>query len=223
MLNLNNQDVTRYIPVAKMIAKMFGKNCEVVLHDLSVPQNSVIFAINNHVTGREVGQPFDHLVKQVLLSKNFEGDYAANYMTMSKDGRQIKSSTALIRDAKGEVVGALCINYDVAALENVKTVLDEFLDIKTEEIQKEVEPFENVMDIVDDLINKIVANVKGIKLKKQDKINLIKFMDQKGIFQIKGAIDKVARKLNISNVTVYSYLDEIRKNERKENNNLDNG
>jgi predicted transcriptional regulator YheO len=35
-------------------------------------------------------------------------------------------------------------------------------------------------------------------------------MDQKGIFLIKGAIDKVAEKLNISKVTVYSYLDEIK-------------
>ena len=36
-------------------------------------------------------------------------------------------------------------------------------------------------------------------------------MDDKGVFLIKGAIDKVAERLNISKVTVYSYLDEIKK------------
>lgn len=36
-------------------------------------------------------------------------------------------------------------------------------------------------------------------------------MDDKGVFLIKGAIDKVAERLNISKVTVYSYLDKIKK------------
>ncbi|MCP4896951.1 MAG: transcriptional regulator [bacterium] len=209
---INNEGLARYIPIAKMIAKMFGKNCEVVLHDLSIPQNSVVFAVNNHVTGRQIGQPFDHLVKQVLLSKDFSGDYAANYLSTSVQGRNIKSSTALIRDSEGSVIGALCINYDVEAIEHAKSILDEFLDIQIEETQSDFEPFENVIDIVDDLITKIIGNAGDLKLKKQDRIALIRFMDQKGIFQIKGSIEKVARQLNISTVTVYSYLDEIRKN-----------
>ena len=36
-------------------------------------------------------------------------------------------------------------------------------------------------------------------------------MNDKGLFLIKGAADKVAERMNISKVTVYSYLDEIRK------------
>lgn len=35
-------------------------------------------------------------------------------------------------------------------------------------------------------------------------------MDQRGVFLVKGAIDRVAEKLGISKVTVYSYLDEVR-------------
>ena len=45
----------------------------------------------------------------------------------------------------------------------------------------------------------------------EDKLDLIQFMDDKGVFLIKGAIDKVAERLNISKVTVYSYLDKIKK------------
>jgi predicted transcriptional regulator YheO len=40
-------------------------------------------------------------------------------------------------------------------------------------------------------------------------------MDKKGVFLIKGAVEKVAEKLNISKVTVYSYLDAIKKNENE--------
>ncbi|WP_250857108.1 helix-turn-helix transcriptional regulator [Oceanirhabdus seepicola] len=206
-----NKELEKYIPIANLTAKTFGKNCEVVIHDLSIPQNSVVYAVNNHVTGRKVGQSFDHLVKQVLLSKNFQGDYAANYKTTTEDGREIKSSTSLIRNYKGEVIGAFCINYDLEPVKNMKDFLDEFLYVEQEEVEKEVSPFDNVMDIVDDLIDKIVGNVDIYSLKRKDKIALIKFMDAKGIFLIKGAIEKVALKLNISKVTVYSYLDELKK------------
>ena len=207
-----NKNLKTYIPIANLIAKTFGKNCEVVIHDLSIPQNSVVYTVNNHVTGREVGQSFEHLVKDVLLSKKFDNDYTANYITIAKDGRKIKSSTALIRDSEDKVIGALCINYDLENLNHIKFFLDEFMTAEQEKIETTVEPFDNVMEIVDDLIDTIIGNHKIEHLKRKDKIELIYFMDKKGLFLIKGAIEKVAEKLNISKVTVYSYLDEIKKN-----------
>lgn len=208
-----NKELEKFIPTANLIAKTFGRNCEVVIHDLSIPQNSVAYAVNNHVTGRKVGQSFDHLIKQVLLSKEFHEDYTANYKFITEDGREIKSSTALIRDSKGKVIGALCINYDLEIMKNFKGFLEDFMTVKQENVEEDVEPFDNVMEIVDDLIDKIIGTNDINNLKRKDKIDLIKFMDKKGIFLIKGAIEKVAEKLNISKVTVYSYLDEIKKNE----------
>lgn len=212
-----NKELEKYIPIANLIAKTFGKNCEVVIHDLLIPQNSVAYTINNHVTGRKIGESFDHLVKQVLLSRNFENDCATNYKTITEDGREIKSSTALIRSYKGNVIGALCVNYDVNHIKNsiagMKEFFDDFLNVDQEKVEINVEPFDNVMEIVDDLINKIIGNTDIDILKRKDKISLIQFMDTKGIFLIKGAIEKVAAKLKISKVTVYSYLDEIKKSE----------
>lgn len=207
---ITNKDLEKYIPIANLIAKTFGKNCEVVIHDLSIPQNSVVYTINNHVTGRKVGQSFDHLIKDVLLSKSFEKDYTANYLTTTSDGRKIKSSTALIRDSANKVIGALCINYDLKDFDSVKNLLDDFLIIESEETSTEVEPFDNVMEIVDDLINKMIGHREVATLKRKEKIELICFMDKKGVFLIKGALEKVADKLEVSTVTIYSYLNEIK-------------
>lgn len=210
MTHMNNE-LARYIPIANVIAKTFGKHCEVVIHDLSIPQNSVVYTVNNHVTGRKVGQSFEHLVTDVLLSKKFDQDYTANYMTFGEDGRKIKSSTALIRNSENKVIGALCINYDLENLNHITSFLDEFMAAEQEEVKTTVEPFDNIMEIVDDLIDKIIGNNQIENLKRKDKIELISFMDKKGLFLIKGAVEKAAEKLNISKVTVYSYLDEIRK------------
>lgn len=204
-----NTLLTPYIPIANMIASTFGTHCEVVIHDLSTPQNSVVYAVNNHVTGREVGQSFDHLVKQVLLSKEFHGDMTTNYKTITDDGREIKSSTALIRDTAHEVIGAMCVNYDLSAMGPIKDFLHDFFPAK--ETPPQSTPVESVMEIVDGLIEKMISQEDPLSMKRKEKIRLMEFMEAKGIFLIKGAMDKVADRLKISKVTLYSYLDEIRK------------
>lgn len=210
-----NRILKQYIPIADLIAKTFGKNCEVVIHDLTTPQNSIVYVVNSHVTGKETGQTFNVLIKQVLLSKSFEKDVTANYKTITKDGRHIKSSTAFIRNSREDVIGAICINYDIEKMKDMKNFLDEFMKVREESIEEEVEAIENVIEIADGIIDKIISNVNTHQLKKEGKIELIEFMEQKGIFLIKGAVEKVAEKLNISKVTVYSYLDEIKKSNKK--------
>lgn len=213
----------QYIPMAEMIAKTFGDTCEVVLHDLSTPQSSVVYAANGHVTGRKVGQSFDHLIRQVILNQNFSNDYAANYYFQTEDGRTIKSSTVLIRNFGGKVAGALCINVDTTVLAAAASLLSGLLpgmesggtgDVRVEKSQDYVDPDsempEHIMEIADELIEKIIGDQIVENMKRDEKIALIRFMDQKGLFLIKGTIEKVAKRMGISKVTVYSYLDEIK-------------
>ena len=69
----------------------------------------------------------------------------------------------------------------------------------------------NIQEIVDDIIEHTIGNQNIEGMSRDQKIDLIRFMNEKGLFLIKGAADKVAERMNISKVTVYSYLDEIRK------------
>lgn len=202
-----------FIPIAKSTAKMFGPNCEVVIHDLTNPQASVIFTVNNHVTGREIGQSFDHLVKTVLRSEDFKEDYLAGYTFVTEDKRTIRSSTSLIRDSKKKVIGAFCINFDVEALNQMQQFMNTFLSTQVEVQENETksdDDIENVEGIVDQLIQQIIQNSVHPVMKRHEKIELIRFMDEKGIFLMKGSVEKVASLLGISKVTVYSYLDEIK-------------
>ncbi|WP_342429886.1 PAS domain-containing protein [Neobacillus sp. FSL H8-0543] len=206
----------QYIPVAEVIAKTFGHDCEVVLHDLTVPQSSVVYTINNHVTGRQVGQSFDHLVTEVLLSHNFTNDFSANYYFHSDDGRLIKSSTLLIRDQEKKVLGALCINIDTTRItENINWLTSLIPDHPTHlpnsiYKQEDTNTMEHIQEIANELIERIIGNKPVEKLRRDEKVEMIRFMEQKGIFLIRGTIETVAEKLNISKVTVYSYIDEIK-------------
>jgi predicted transcriptional regulator YheO len=201
-----------YIPVANIITQTFGKKCEVSIHDLTQPERSVVYIANGTVTGRKEGQSFNHLIRQVLLSKRFKDDRTANYLFEADNGKKIKSSSALIRNTEGEVVGMLCINYDLTLSYLMKEEVLSFLpEFTHDEMPAEDDiPNQDVMTIIDELIENIIRNKDKDNLKRKDNIELIRFMDEKGVFLVKGAIDKVAQRLDLSKVTIYSYLDEVR-------------
>ena len=50
-----------FCPVVDCIADLFGSNCEVVLHDITQPEKSIVKIRNGHVTGRKVGDPLTDL------------------------------------------------------------------------------------------------------------------------------------------------------------------
>jgi len=47
-------------------------------------------------------------------------------------------------------------------------------------------------------------------MQKNDKLEVVKYLQKKGVFLVKGNIDKIANKLNVSRYTVYNYLSEIK-------------
>ena len=205
--------LAQYIPLAHMIAQTIGDDCEVVLHDLENPQQSVVYIVNNRVTGRQGGQSLDHLVPQVILSKKLDHDIVTNYYFHTADGRLIKSSTALLKDFGGKVVGALCINIDTTKISQQIEWLQSLMP-GTEEnaapAEVSQEELTHVSEIVTDLIDKIIGNKDMARLRREEKLEMIRFMDQRGIFLLKGAVDQVGSRMGISRVTVYSYIDEVR-------------
>lgn len=205
--------LAQYIPLAHMIAQTIGDDCEVVLHDLENPQQSVVYIVNNRVTGRQVGQSFDHLVPQVILSKKLDHDIVTNYYFHTADCRLIKSSTALLKDFGGKVVGALCINIDTTKISQQIEWLQSLMPGSEENAapaEVSQEELTHVSEIVTDLIDKIIGNKDMARLRREEKLELIRFMDQRGIFLLKGAVDQVGSRMGISRVTVYSYIDEVR-------------
>lgn len=214
-----NKNIKNYIPVARMIADTFGNHCEVILHDFSNPQSSVVYTRNNVVTNRQVGESFtEYFVKEVLLSRKFHDDCSANYMMHGENGQLIKSSTALIRDENDRVIGALCVNIDITYMSGVLSQLSEMMGMEEEHMQteSEVNVMPDIQQIVDDIIDRTIGNQDVEVMSREKKIDIIRFMNSKGIFLIKGSMDKVAERMNISRVTVYSYLDEIKKGKKNE-------
>lgn len=200
------------IPILHGIANTFGNNCEVVLQDLRDPQRSVIAIANGHVTGREIGSPLTERGLKAVRNKEFNTDLM-KYKTVTSDGRTLKSSTIFIKDETGEAIGCMCINYDVTEFIVARKVVGEVVETLEDVAEREEETYSNnINEILYSLVDKVLSKIgKPIAyLNKEEKVNIVKQLDEKGTFLIKGAIEYVADVLCVSRYTVYNYLDEIR-------------
>jgi len=204
--------IRSYIPIVEGLAKTFGKNCEVVLHDFSNMQSSIVAIENGHVTGRSIGSPMTEVGLKAAKTGRTNEDMI-NYESMSLDGRTLKSSTMFIRDENDEVIGCLCINFDISELTVAKKVIDEFLDTDSTHEEKIINDGTNkVNDVLIDIVYQTLEEAgKPVSyMTKEEKVEIVKKLDNQGAFLIKGAIDYVAKALCVSRYTVYNYLDEIR-------------
>lgn len=204
--------------VAEGIFRFLGKEAEVVLHDLSQPESSIVF-IAGELTEREIGGPITDVALKRLRDKNNPDD-VLNYKNELKDGRILKSSTMFVTDDDGQVLGCLCVNYNITNLYLAENTIKNFcaLDNKgsdSESAGAQTEIFaDDINDVMETMLNNAIGEVeKPIPyMEKDDKIKVIGYLDQKGAFMIKGAVDHAAEKLNVSRYTIYNYLKEVEKN-----------
>lgn len=96
--------------VMKSIVELLGPACEVVLHDMSDPDSSIV-AIEGDVTGRCVGGPLTDSGLGCLRSADKGRVY--KYTTVAEGGRVIKSASVFLSDDQGGIFGGLCINLDI--------------------------------------------------------------------------------------------------------------
>ncbi|WP_246943822.1 helix-turn-helix transcriptional regulator [Bacillus pinisoli] len=194
-----------FIPIAEGIAKTFGEFCEVVLHDCTVHPSSIVAIFNGHVTGRKVGSPItNHLAN---IKKEMSNDDFINDANISKHGT-IKSSSMFIRDENQQVIGCLCINIETVYLQVARQVIDNLVSFAPIE-QKDEKFAPDINVLQDQLIDEAVVVIgKPVSLMdKQEREEFVRYLDNKGLFLIKGAVQKVAELLNISKYTLYSYIE----------------
>ena len=198
------------LQLAKGIARQFGPNCEVVVHDLASndPETSIVAIENGHVSGRRVGDGPSHVVLEALRDGGEVPEDRLSYLTKSEDGKILKSSTVYIRNSKGKVSGIFAINYDISKLLMVEGAVRDLISIGEPETA-EPEKIVNVNDLLEELIAQSVALVgKPVALmNKEDKVKAIRFLSENGAFLVTKSGDKIAKYFGISKYTLYSYID----------------
>lgn len=214
-----NKVLENLIPTAKMLEETIGADCRIVLYDLNGGNTPIVYASDGCVGDTELMRHVAGIVGQSLAGQG--KDYSGNHMFITEDLRLIRSSIALIKDDANRVCGAFCMLVNTKKTEKFVSWLLETIREPLEMEENDVpvfhpltpqEPVEisHVSRVVDELIEQSMQGQSAEEMSREDKINVVHIMEQKGLFLVKGAIEKVSAKLGIAKVTVYSYLDELK-------------
>ena len=210
-------------PYAKLVyflSAALGDNCEIALHDLTSKDQEIVAISNNPISGREVGAKLSNLSLHYLEEKQYlNHDYVMNYKTVGNDGKLMRAATYFIKEEGREMpVGMLCINVNISDLEYLTSTIKKIFGIKEEKdiefkMDNPVEILSSPLDEMIDMYIKECLEKMGFpsyflaeRLNVDEKIKVVKYLQEKGTFKVKGAIVLVAEKLAVSEPTVYRYL-----------------
>ena len=227
ILNMNPK-LRILIPVVRGLAKILGKDYEVNLHDVSIPERSLVLCENGYVTGRSEGGPMTDFGLLMLQSEEYQSrEGVFNYLAKNNRGELIKCSCIFIRDENDKIIGFLCINYDlkkaVAAQELIEGLLR--VEMSGAGVEPAEEPGarfpepvrESFAQDIDEVVGDSLAQVKrriGKPFKyltKPEKKEVVRELHDKGFFLLKGSVDILAAEMGNTKFTIYSYIREIQK------------
>ncbi len=209
-----------YAKLVDILSAALGDNCEIALHDLTSKDQEIVAISNNPISGREVGAKLSNLSLHYLEEKQYlNHDYVMNYKTVGNDGKLMRAATYFIKEEGREMpVGMLCINVNISDLEYLTSTIKKILGIKEEKdiefkMDNPVEILSSPLDEMIDMYIKECLEKMGFpsyflaeRLNVDEKIKVVKYLQEKGTFKVKGAIVLVAEKLAVSEPTVYRYL-----------------
>jgi predicted transcriptional regulator YheO len=209
------QIIESYKILAEGLAEYLGDGYEIVVQSLGNLEHSVVKILNGNHTGRKEGSPITDL--GLTMVKNMSEHGSPKHMTyFNKTAKcePLKSCSIAITGEKGNVIGLLCINFYVnTPLSDIITRL-----VPTAAESSNTSSFaESFVEDVDELLrvslkeaSDLVYNDRSIATSNKNK-EIIAILNDKGIFNFKDSVVKIADMMGISKNTVYMHIRNIAK------------
>ncbi|WP_417292861.1 helix-turn-helix transcriptional regulator [Desulfovibrio porci] len=201
------------IHIAGVVVRTFGHLCEVAVHDFRDLEHSLIH-IEGSLTGRKPGAPITNIVTKAWRQGGNGVEDIVAYPTSTPSGKTLKSSTSFIRNSRGAVIGAFCLNFDLTGFERFQSVLHSVMHYESQPGKVVSEAFASCMGetseaIIETAIKRAGKHPAGMN--REEKKNFIRILDEEGAFLIKGMVQYLAKTMQVSIYTVYNYMRELKK------------
>lgn len=195
-----------YTKTIKVLAKLFGSNCELVLHSLENLEECVIAIENGHISGRSVGAPITNFALEMVHKSNNK-ETILPYYGKGVDDTTLKCITTPIYNCD-KLIGLMCVNF------NIDMKISEFVEVFSKDSISSIgkdstEVFSlSVEEMMFDLLQKVEQSVlQDNSIPYQDKNKAIIYtLDERGFFRLRGSTELLADHLKISPHTIYANL-----------------
>jgi len=198
-----------------MLECHLGSKSEIVLYDLENEYGDTIAEVRNgHITGSRVGRRGNAFAGLELNAGSSKKGDRYNYITYTRDAKVLRTSTTFLRDEDGKPVAALCIHTDITQTVKFESYLREFNGHEAGEADSK-NTLANVRQILEDFLQQGLQLVgkPAAAMTRGDKMKMLKYLDDCGVFLISKSGERVCEFLGISNFTLYNYLEQVRSKE----------
>ena len=195
--------------VAEAFAAVSGPTCEVALYDLRTPEHAIVaqFGSQRSLIDKSSGPavPAPLATFPPVVGR----DLSVNRIETPWGGEELMS-TVWLRDFTGHAVGALTIRCDYSDIAAAQVLLQRLRpsELNTVHVYEpggiSGSPEDFISKLVHDAIHEIRKPLHV--LDRDDRIAIIRILEQAGAFSMRRSVDVVARELAISRASVYSYL-----------------
>lgn len=207
-------DEKSIINLVKGIAKVMGRDTEIVVHELAA--RKIVFIENPNITGRAVGDRLSDATYEAIRELADQDGHLISYGSYSKAGKIVRSSHLIVKDSGGEPAFLLCINQDVSRYKRIWDEID--AKIHPNDLMESCLPGDERQSYIQQLATRIIH--EEIELEKTgnldskvSKMEVIRRLDRRGVFDVRDTVAKVCELLGISQATLYNYQREIRQQE----------
>src|SRR5699024_6562985 len=129
-----------------------------------------------------------------------------------------------IKDENNSLIGLLCVNFSDEGFKDLTEQLmslihpNELIQANNFERIEDIKFADesdtigiNIEEVAENALNKVLrnSNITADRLNKNEKIEIVKTLNDRGIFMLKGSVPHVAKLLHSSEATIYRYLNSI--------------
>lgn len=200
-----------YLRLMDVLTSQFGANCQVSLYDMSAGSARLI-AVSGTVMELAIGSALPASFLDRLSQAGRTGRML--FTSSTPDGRRLSSSLTLLTDGQNGTLGCMridfCIEHLITSIDVLQTFCN-FDDGPAPAAKPKAD--EDIGNLVDTIIADALKARREPRAVsgKAHRIDIVRQLDERGVFLVKGAVEIVSTKLNISKYTIYNYLDQLKK------------
>jgi predicted transcriptional regulator YheO len=206
--------------LVEFIGQAYGENCEAVLLDLRPGRRCVTAIRNGQISGRAAGSALTDTALRMEKSGIWKTrDHVCNYAGKAADGRSLRSSVYFIKD-EGKLLGMLCINVDTSRFSAISRELLRLGGIEPRDKSAEKKDGAAApLHSRDGIIAAVFAEMgldsgSAAELDQEKRLAVTERLMDQGLFQIRGSVSVLAKKLRCSEASLYRYIGMIRKKDQ---------
>ena len=213
-----------YKKLIQMFNHQFGESCHAVLYSIYKKGDRYkghVISSAGFLSSIQTGDPLPDFLRRYIQA--YGQVDKLSFLNKSYPNMQLCSSMLFITDELSEIFACLCIHHNLGHLVRITDSLEDSIEMLNSICHNTNNMFTlktfragDVHEFVQNVITEFISANKGETeislLDTNSKMELLLELREKGIFEVEGAVEIVAERLDLSKFKIFKYLDGLNVN-----------